>query len=40
MLSYSRKWNRYAPGWAAVATFITTSISYYLSWTFYFPPLP
>ena len=26
--------------WAAVATFITTSISYYLSWTFYFPPLP
>lgn len=26
--------------WAAVVTFITASISYYLSWSFYFPPLP
>jgi hypothetical protein len=26
--------------WAAVATFVTSSISYYLSWNFYFPPLP
>jgi hypothetical protein len=26
--------------WAAAATFVTSTISYYLSWNFYFPPLP
>jgi hypothetical protein len=26
--------------WAAGSTFVTSTISYYLSWNFYFPPLP
>jgi hypothetical protein len=26
--------------WAALATLFTSTISYYVSWNFYFPPLP